>query len=353
MGNSLRVSVIGAGPAGLAAALELAGGGAHVTVYEQHRTPGGHFHGDFQAFENWTMDADVLAWLEGLGVTIDFPYLPTHRITMADPDLARYAIASGRPLFYLVKRGPDEDSLDRRLAAQAAARGVTFRFGRRMHAEELTGPVIVATGPPPRETQGVVAGIVAKTSHADQVVVIASDALAPKGYAYCVVWSGRATLATVAMRDFPRARSCFKEARQAFAAMGLSDFREERRFGGRAHVSRTGRLTDGSWLYVGEAAGLQDYLFGFGLRYAILSGHLAARALLTGERYDALVARHLRSALRAGFVNRLVFDRLGDRGYRWFLRWLSRGDGGRRARRIYGFAPWRRALWPFAALALR
>lgn len=41
MRSSLRVSVVGAGPAGLAAALELARGGARVTVYEQHRTPGG------------------------------------------------------------------------------------------------------------------------------------------------------------------------------------------------------------------------------------------------------------------------------------------------------------------------
>jgi hypothetical protein len=211
--------------------------------------------------------------------------------------------------------------------------------------------VIVAMGA--RETQGIVAGIVAKTSHADQVIVIASDALAPKGYAYCAIWSGQATLATVAMRDFPRAWACFDEARRAFATMGLSDFREGRRFGGRAHVSRTPRLTEGSRLYVGEAAGLQDYLFGFGLRYAILSGHLAARALLTGESYETLVARQLRATLRAGFVNRLVFDRLGDRGYRWFLQWLSRGDGGRRARRLYSFSLWHRALWPLVALAPR
>jgi len=348
VGNSLRVSVIGAGPAGLAAALELARGGAEVTVYEQHRTPGRRFHGDTQAFENWTTDEDVPSWLERLGVAINFPCRAMHRVTLADAALTRYAVASRRPLLYLVKRGPEEDSLDRRLAAQAAARGVEFRFGRRVRPEELAGPVIVATGP--WATQGVVAGIVAETSHADQVVAIARDALAPKGYAYCVVLSGRATLATVAMRDFRRAWACLAEARRAFASLGLSDFREPRRFGGRAHVGLRDPLAEGSRLYVGEAAGLQDYLFGFGLRYAILSGHLAARALLTGERYDALVARHLRSAQRAGFVNRLVFDRLGDRGYRWLVGWLSRGDGGRRARRIYAFSPLHRALWPLVAL---
>lgn len=239
--------MIGAGPAGLAA-LELARGGARVTVYEQHRTPGGHLPGDFQALENWTTDADVLTWLEGLGVAVDFRCRPTHRITLADADLARYAVASGRPLCYVVKRGPDEDSLDRHLAAQAAAHGVAFRFGRRVCADELAGPVIVATGP--GSTEGIVAGIVAETSHPDQVAAITSDAVVPKGYVDCVVWSGRATLATVVMRDFARARAYLVEARRAFARLGLSDFRGARRFGGRAHVGVGDPLVQGSRLYV-------------------------------------------------------------------------------------------------------
>lgn len=344
-----RVSVIGAGPSGLAAAIELARAGVAVTVYEQHATPGSRFHGDFQGLENWTGDEDVLRSLERQGIALDFPYRPTYRVTVADAELERSAVASNRPIVYLVKRGPDEDSLDHHLAAQAAASGATLRFNSRVHAEELWGPVIVATGP--RGTQGVAAGIVATTSHPDQVVAILSDKLAPKGYAYCVIWSGRATLATVLMRDFGRAWDCLAAARAAFARLGLSDFRDARRFGGRAHVSRTDRLIDGPRLFVGEAAGLQDYLFGFGLRYALVSGHLAARALVTGERYDVLVKRHLRGSLRAGFVNRLLFDRLGDRGHARLVRWLAGGrDGVRRVRRLYTFSAAHRMVWPLVTL---
>jgi flavin-dependent dehydrogenase len=340
-----RVSVIGAGPAGLAAAIELARAGVAVTVYEQHAAPGARFQGDFQGLENWTSEEDVLCALERQGNVINFPYRPTSQITVATADLARVDIRSDRPLAYLVKRGREEDSLDSRLAAQAAARGVTFQFKSRVHPEELRGPVIVATGP--HGTQGIAAGIVARTSHPDQVVAIVSDALAPKGYAYCVIWAGRATLATVLMRDFPRAWACLDEARAAFARLGLSDFREARRFGGRVHVSGTDRLIEGRRLFVGEAAGLQDYLFGFGLRYALVSGHLAARALLTGERYDALVERHLRRSLQAGFVNRYLFDRLGDRGHARLIRWLAGGgDALRRVRRLYTFSPAHRMAWP-------
>jgi flavin-dependent dehydrogenase len=335
----------------LAAAIELARAGVAVTVYEQHAVPGGRFHGDFQGLENWTNDEDVLRSLERHGIVIDFPYLPIDRVSVAAADLGRSIIGSDRPLLYLVKRGPDAGSLDRGLAAQAAASGVTFRFKSRMHPEELTGPVIVATGP--NGTQGIAAGIVANTSHPDQVVAIVSDTLAPKGYAYCAIWSGRATVATVLMRDFQRAWDCLAEARAAFARLGLWDFRDARRFGGRAHVSRTDRLVDGPRLFAGEAAGLQDYLFGFGLRYALVSGGLAARALLSGERYDQLVRRELRGALHAGFVNRALFDRLGDRGHGRLIRWLSGGDSLRRVRRLYGFSPAHRLAWPLVTAVAR
>ncbi len=347
-----HVSVIGAGPAGLAAAIALARGGVPVTVYEQHRTPGRRFHGDFQGLENWTTEEDVLHRLERLGIAIDFGCRPLRALTLADSELIPHLVEADRPLVYVVKRGPDEDSFDSRLAAQAAALGVTFRFGWHAQADELAGPVIVATGP--QRTQGIVAGMVATTSHPDQIVAIASDEIAPKGYAYCVIWSGRATLATVLMRDFDRAWECLEGTRRAFARLGLADFREIHRFGGRAHVSATDPLSVGSRLYVGEAAGLQDYLFGFGLRYATTSGHLAARALLGGGSYDELVARHLAGPLRAGFVNRLLYNATGDRTYGRLIRWLARpGRARRRARLLYSLTPLHRALWPVAALAAR
>lgn len=343
------VSVVGAGPSGLAAAIELARRGVAVTVYEQHREVGARFHGDFQGLENWTTERDVLSWLADLGIVLECPLRPVEELTLVAPGLVPARVRADRPLLYLVQRGREPGSLDRALRAQAEDAGARLRFGERVDPGKLEGPVIVASGP--RGTQAVVAGIIAETSHRDQVVAIASEALAPKCYAYCVIWNGRATVATALAANMEAAWRCFGRTREAFARLGLSDFRRERRFGGRANVFLGKPLEVDGRLYVGEAAGLQDYFLGFGLRYAILSGHLAARAILEGESYPALVRQHLSEGFRAGFVNRLLYNHAGDRGYRWFVRWLGRTQDVRaRARRIYSFTPLHRVLWPVAAV---
>lgn len=345
-----RVSVVGGGPSGLAAAITLAQAGVPVTLYERRRQVGGRFHGDFQGLENWTTGQDALDWLSGLGVNPVFPNRPVGEVTVVDPDLRATALHGERPLLYLVQRGPGDGSLDQTLGAQAAEAGVCLRFGEAVDPRSLSGPVIVATGP--RETQAVVAGVLAETSHRDQVLAILQDDLAPRCYAYCIIWDGKATLATALATDFGTAWACLERARAAFSELGLSDFRNERRFGGRANVRWGRSLEDGPRWYVGEAAGLQDYFLGFGLRYAILSGHLAARALISGESYAGLVAGELLGSFRAGFVNRLVYNHLGDRGYRWLVRWVAEAqDVARRARRIYAFTPFHRALWPLARAA--
>jgi len=55
---------------------------------------------------------------------------------------------------------------------------------------------------------------------------------------------------------------------------------------------------------VGEAAGLQDALAGFGMRHAMLSGVLAARSLMDGTDYDASWRREMKRPMETTRVNR-------------------------------------------------
>ena len=62
------VSISGAGPAGLAAAMTLARAGVPSVVREFRHDVGARFHGDFQGIENWTTPGDVFEELADLGL---------------------------------------------------------------------------------------------------------------------------------------------------------------------------------------------------------------------------------------------------------------------------------------------
>lgn len=62
---------------------------------------------------------------------------------------------------------------------------------------------------------------------------------------------------------------------------------------------------------------------GICIRLAIMSGVLAARSLIHNENYDTLWQRELRPQMQAAIINRALYSLLGNRGYRWFLRYMT------------------------------
>ncbi len=100
---------------------------------------------------------------------------------------------------------------------------------------------------------------------------------------------------------------------------------------------------------VGEQAGFQDTLWGFGMRHAMMSGVLAARSLLEDDDYNALWRREFGAQMETSVVNRALFSMLGNRGYRWFLRKATNVDDLRGfLRRQYGPSLLRKLLLPWA-----
>ena len=319
--RSSVIEISGAGPAGLAAALAVTANGGQARVYEKRSEVGARFHDDFQGLENWTRDEDVLDELAAHGIALDFEHIPFYELTCFDPQGRSKTFRASRPLFYLVRRGTRAGSLDHALMHQVIAAGVDLRLNEPRH--QLPDGGIVTEGP--RRADAIASGLVFATDMADGAYAAASDDLAPKGYAYLLICRGRGTLATCLFTDFHLER-VYRERSVAFFTthVGLR-MRDIRHFGGIGNFFLPPVAHKGAMLYAGEAAGLQDPLFGFGMRWAIGSGTHAGRALISGdldgyERFwnEQCVAFH-----ETAVTNRWFFERLGNRGYRSLLSHLD------------------------------
>lgn len=327
LGDPIRI--LGAGPSGLSAAIVLARAGRHVVVHDRRTRVGGRFHDDYQGLENWSTDRDVLGDLTQAGVRPDFECEAIHGGTIYNTRLRAAVIRSARPLVYLVRRGGQPGSLDCALAEQAQQAGAELRLGSAIPVEEAT---IVAGGP--RRPRAIAAGINFQTDAADTVSAIVRDSLAPRGYTYLLVGSSHATLATVLYADFKRAREYLRRSVDTYVRLQGLRIAAPVEWGGYAdfQVPRSA-IRDGR-LYVGEAAGFQDFLFGFGIRMAMLSGVLAAVSILRQVDYDMLWRGRFLKMLVSSRVNRLAYSALRSLAYDLLWLALARSDRPERVMRL-------------------
>jgi len=339
------IEIAGAGPAGLAAAITLARANRRVIVHEQHKEVGVRFAGDFQGLENWSTQTDVLLLMQEQGLTTDFTYLPCHRGIAFDATGRRYEISGKEPLFYLIERGPSPTTLDAALLKQAIDLGVEMRFNSRLHHVGTSG--ILAAGP--RVADAIAVGYHFDTKMKDGFWVICDDTLAPKGYAYLLVMNGKGTVKSCMFAGFKQEKLYVQRTVAAFERLAGLQMMNPRFHGGSGNFHVPITAYSGVHPQVGEQAGFQDTLWGFGMRLAMTSGVLAARSLLTGENYDALWQHELLPQMETSVVNRAMFSLLGNRGYRWFLRWVSASANPRRLlRHQYQNAWFKRLLLPWA-----
>ncbi len=346
------IHISGAGPSGLAAALTLAKSGRQVIVHEHNPDVGSRFHGDFQGLENWTTQEDVLEELQRIGVDPGFEHTAFKDLTVFDPEGREHVFHATHPLFYLVRRGAASGTLDASLKQQALAAGVEIRF--KDPCDHLPQGGIAAIGPHGSDAMAV--GYVFETDMVDAAFGAVSDRLAPKGYSYVLIAKGRGTVASCLFEDYHREKEYVARTVEFFKEKIGLQMKNERHFGGIGNfmVPRTARK--GRTLYVGEAAGFQDALWGFGMRYAMLSGHLAAQSVLDGapQKYDSVWQDRLGGQLRSSIVNRYLYEKLGDGGYTGLLRHADEGADPRAwLRDYYAESWWKSALFPLARRAVR
>jgi flavin-dependent dehydrogenase len=338
------VQIAGAGLSGLSTAIGLARLGHRVDVFEKNTDSGMLRHTDWDAIENWTTEQDLLISLDQWGIMPTFEYRAPLAFEVYDAKSECQIVTLRQPLFYLVSRGSQAGSVEQSLKAQALDLGVRIYYNQPCKV----GEVDVWAAGARSGSFFLGAGLTFRTSHSDVVMVLVDTFLAPKAYAYLVIVDGFATLSTVLTRDFNQARTYLNRCMQAFRgykSFDMNDVKMSSGFGG---------LVSAVWkpitrpLIVGEAGGFQDFLWGFGIRHALHTGHLAARALDEGIDYEQVVTREIRPFVRSSLLNRAFYDLAGNRTYRILIRYFAtRPNLRKRLRAFYRGPILERVFRPF------
>ena len=316
-----EIKILGAGPAGLSAAINLAKSNFKVSVFEHQEKSGAHFHNGWQILENYTSKTDALDELKIMGIAPDFFYLPRSDIDFYDSRLRKYPLSGKKTFGYFLKRGPDSDSLDTALYNQAVDAGVNVHFNTKISLKEadiISGGSVHATG--------IAKEIVFETDAEDTFITILDNYLTPLGFSYLFIINGNGTLGTAVMKNFKNIHEFAENVLLRFQQIGKFSVKNER-----FSVSSIGffvprtAMDNGKW-YVGEAAGFQDYLFGLGIRKSIQSGYLAAKSIISGLNYDVLWRKQFSAQFSSGILSRFLFELGGNVGYTNLLRFSRHFD---------------------------
>ena len=342
------IRIVGAGISGLTAAIQLARHGVSVEVFEQ-RADSGLAHGlRCDAVENWTSLLDLRATLETWSIDSAL-FHPASVLEVCTFNGECRQLIGGHPLLYVVKRGSAEGSLEWALKRQALDLGVRIRYGQSHPGD---GADVWAVGCPGRGFF-LDAGITFRTAQPNRTAILFDRRVAPRACAYLLIVGGVGTLAVLLTREMGAARELLEKAVEAFQRIGPLEIREPKihsGFGGDLSELKARRTTP---LAVGEAAGFLDYLWGFGIRHAMLSGVLAARALLEGSRYEDLVVQEIAPLVQCSLVNRKLYDLAGNRTYRALVRYFcSRRQPHVLLRQSYRSKALRRRLGTWARQSL-
>ncbi len=338
------IQIAGAGPAGLVAAITLARAGRSVVVHEAKAEVGHRFQGDLQGLENWSTQQDVLAVMREQGITTEFDKIPSISGTAFDAWGKAYEIKSPEPLFYTVERGPGPGTLDTTLLHQAQELGVEVRFNSRLR--KIEGAGILAAGP--QAADAIAVGFHFETDMENGFWAICDNNLAPKGYAYLLTMNGIGTVKSCMFADFTRQRVYVQRTIEAFEKLVGLRMHNPHPHSGIGNFRIPKSAIHGRHPIVGEQAGLQDTLWGFGMRYAMTSGVLAAQCLLNGQDYDRQWRIVLGKQLLASVVNRIFYGHVPNRGYRWFLQYTTqRGDARGFLHKLYKQSPFKRLMLPW------
>lgn len=344
------VRIAGAGPAGLSAAINLHQRGFAVEVYERRGDCGARFSGDLQGLENYSATEDVIESLRRLSIRTDFFHKALPPLKLLDGKGLAIDYKFAKPLCYLVKRGVMPDSLDQSLKRQALEAGVKIHFNQRADFNKMD---IIATGPDNWRVFAVDKGIRFETSLPDLAIGLVNNKAAFKGYSYLLVVDGYGCICTVLFDRFNLADACLRHTISTFRQIIDLDIKNVKRVGGIGSFG-IGNHMHQNQLKIGEAGGLQDLLWGFGIRSAVESGYMAAKCISEGLPYSSLANTCFTPRSKATVVTRYLYEKIGGFGYGNLLRYVKKqADPTLFLYKSHRFTPIHRLLYPLAKRVMK
>lgn len=313
-----NIKILGGGIAGLTAAINLKQAGIEVEIYERKRFCGKSSR-DFQFLENWTFEADPIDTLKDLNIQTDFYIKPFYSMEFISPSLKKCVKQSSRPVMYLIKRGPEEGSLDYALQKQATDAGIPIVLKFKLKADEAD---IIATGK--KEPSFIATGITFPLDQPDKVIVLFDDRFSHKMYTYFTVNDRVGQLVVLNQPHIKDHKARLDRSIKRFEEIlntTISTITHRFAATGSFYYVKNA-CVDGRY-YVGEAAGFQDCLTGFGMLYAFKSGYHAAQSIIYNDDYDRRWQTDMLKPMAISIDNRRLFEKLSNDGYEKYVRMLD------------------------------
>jgi flavin-dependent dehydrogenase len=348
-----RIDILGAGLSGLAAATILAKAGKEVHVHEIRKDSGARFDGDFQGIENWTSETDFFEEMKTWGLEPEeFKSSAFDIIDLIHPDDAITNPVTSGTAFRVVERGTDEHCIDQGFKRMAISAGAKIHYEVKVNPNDCD---IVAAGP--KDSSAIAFGEIFHTDHPNHVAFQLNDKLAPGAYSYLIIIDGIGLICTCLWRKQKKSGRYLNETIAWYESNYELNRIPIKRVGGKGDFSLPEKYIHENKIYVGEAGGLQDFMWGFGMRYAITSGVLAAQSILDQCDYEVEVRKKLVPLIKTSAINRFLMNRIGDRGFKLVARYWMRdqkknGDGLNFMKWVYQPGFLRKSLWPLVKLSM-
>ena len=329
MAEAGPIHIMGAGLSGLAAATTLAKAGIEVHVHDIREDSGKRFDGDFQALENWSMDADFFDQLRSWGYDpSEFRATEFSEVDLIHPDDEISKTHTPGIAYRIVERGTSDHTIDQGFKRMAIAAGANLHYKSRVKEEDCQ---IIACGP--KGTSAVAYGEIFNTKHPNHIAFQMNDKLAPGSYSYLIIIDGVGLICTCLWRKQKGSDRFLNETIAWYQDKYPEiDMEPIKRVGGKGDFTINKNYFQDGRYYVGESGGLQDFMWGFGMRMAVWSGHLAAEDILGNCNYEKEVRKQLMPYVRTSVANRFLMNRVGDRTFKfmcksWMRSQAKKGDG--------------------------